>query len=145
MVPTVLESEFNPRRRITFKGSPKSLHLCFSLLILPLKVVFLKKEMLPLASHQFHQKKDKGTGTQFGKKPIKVSFLRRKALRKMMLVYAREIEFHILSDIFQTCSSLHCSSWLPSSPHPILPTAPSDLHQGFLKSFPFRWLLALVS
>lgn len=61
----------------------------------------------------------------------------------MMLVYVREIEFHILSDIFPTRSTF-CSSWLQAPPHQ-LPTALSDFHQRLLKCFPFRWLLALVS
>lgn len=65
--PWYFKSEFNPQGRVTFKISPKSLHLGFSLLNMPPKVVFLKGGNASYCSHQLHQE-EKGIRTQNSEK-----------------------------------------------------------------------------
>lgn len=86
-------------------------------------------------------KRKRNQDTEFWK-TLAAGFLSHNILRKRTPVWTRETEFHVFADTFQTCSSLSAAGSSQALSHT---TLSFTFHQGFLKYFLFRWLLALAS
>lgn len=86
-------------------------------------------------------KRKRNQDTEFWR-TLAAGFLSHNILRKRTPIWTRETEFHVFADTFQTCSSLSAAGSSQALSHT---TLSFTFHQGFLKYFLFRWLLALAS